>query len=44
MFGITLAEYNRRWDLIMAAFADGRFTRQEASDAIRELTSQHIWR
>lgn len=44
MIGITLAEYNRRWDLIMFAFLTGYFTAQEASDAIRELANQLIWR
>jgi len=44
MIGITLTEYNRRWDLIMAAFADGRLSAKEASEAIAELTSQLIWR
>ena len=42
--GITLAEYNRRWDLIMEAFRAGKFTASEASDAIAELTSQQVWR
>jgi hypothetical protein len=41
---MTLEEYNRRWALIMQAFADGYFTQQEASDAIRELTRQRTAR
>lgn len=44
MNGITLAEYNRRWDLIMEAFRTGHFSAREASDAVRELTQQRIWR
>lgn len=39
---ITLAEYNRRWDLIMAAFRSGYLSRAEASAAITELTCQRI--
>ena len=42
--GITLMEYNRRWDMIMFLFGTNRMTADEASDAIRELTAQHIWR
>lgn len=42
--GIALAEYNRRWDLIMAAFQDGRLTAVEASAAVTALTRQPIWR
>jgi hypothetical protein len=44
MIGISLAEYDRRWDVIMVAFQTGRLSPREASDAIRELTSQIIWR
>lgn len=39
---ITLAEYNRRWDLIMNAFCTGRFTYYDASAAIAELTALRI--
>lgn len=42
--GISLAEYGRRWDVIMAAFADGRMDAAEASAAIAELTNQIVWR
>lgn len=42
--GITLAEYNRRWDLIMRAFVNGYFTPEQASAAVRELTQQIVWR
>jgi len=42
--GITLAEYNRRWDMIMQAFQAGYLTREQAIDAVKELTSQIIWR
>ena len=41
--GITLAEYNRRWDLIMEGFRTGKLSREEASAAVAELTSQLIW-
>jgi len=41
---MTLAEYNRRWDLIMEAFRTGAFTRDEASAAVRELTAARIIR
>jgi len=41
---ITLSEYNRRFDLIVEAFRLGHFTPAEASLAMRELTSLHIWR
>jgi hypothetical protein len=41
---ITLHEYNRRWDLIMAAFAEGRFSAREASAAVAELTRQRVHR
>ena len=43
-FGITLAEYNRRWDVIMAAYGEGRLTTQQAMDAVRELTRQIVIR
>jgi hypothetical protein len=39
---ITLAEYNRRWDLIMEAFRQGIFTRDDASAAVRDLTRTGI--
>lgn len=42
--GITLAEYNRRWGMIMQAHAAGILSKYDAIDAIRELTSLHIWR
>jgi hypothetical protein len=42
--GITLAEYNRRWDMIMQAFQAGYLTREQAIDAVREFTSHLIWR
>lgn len=42
--GITLKEYNRRWDVIMDAFRTGRFSAAEASAAVAELTRQHVWR
>ena len=42
--GITLAEYNRRWDLIMAAFLDRRLSLFDASAAIADLTSLPVWR
>lgn len=41
--GITLVEYNRRWDMIMQAFHAGFLNRWEAMDAIRELTNCIIW-
>jgi len=39
---ITLQEYNRRWDLVMAAFADGRLSAAEASAAVHDLTALRI--
>ncbi len=42
--GITLAEYNRRWDLIMKAFQHKHFTAREASAAIAELTATTVRR
>lgn len=39
---ITLAEYNRRFDLIIDAFRTGHFTYNEASAAMQELTRQVI--
>jgi hypothetical protein len=44
MTGITLAEYNRRWELIMEAFRNGRLSPQQASDAIYKLTHTQVWR
>jgi hypothetical protein len=41
---ITLAEYNRRWDLIMEAYRSGHLTRGEASDAVQELVRQEVQR
>ena len=35
---ITLAEYNRRFELIVEAFRTGYFSAAEASAAMRELT------
>ena len=42
--GVTLAEYHRRWSLVMDAWENGRLTATEASAAINELTSQVVWR
>lgn len=42
--GITLAEYNRRWNMIMQAYHAGYLKPSEAMDAIRELTNHLIWR
>jgi len=39
---ITLQEYNRRWERIMTAFAEGRLSAAEASAAVRDLTAQRI--
>jgi hypothetical protein len=39
---ITLAEYNRRWDMIMQAYQANILTKFEAIDAVKELTSQRI--
>jgi hypothetical protein len=39
---ITLAEYNRRFDLIVGAFQTGHFSAAEASAAMHELTSLRI--
>jgi len=39
---ITLQEYNRRWERIMTAFAEGRLSAVEASAAVRDLTAQRI--
>lgn len=39
---ITLKEYNRRFDLIIDAFRTGYLNRQQASDAMRELTNHTI--
>lgn len=44
MVGVTLAEYHRRWTLVMDAWEHGRLTATEASAAINELTSQVVWR
>lgn len=44
MVGITLTEYNRRWDAIMRAFAEGHLTPDQASAAVAELTRQTVWR
>ena len=44
MGGITLAEYNRRFDLIVEAFRAGTFSAADASAAMRELTAQPIAR
>ncbi len=41
---ITLVEYNRQWDLIMAAFGSGYFSAKEASAAVRELTNHRVKR
>lgn len=42
--GLTLDEYNTRFDAIIEHFRSGQLTRSDASAAMRELTSQHIWR
>jgi hypothetical protein len=42
--GITLREYNRRFDMIMQAYQAGFLTPSEASDAMRELTTLTIYR
>ena len=39
---MTLAEYNRRFDLIVEAFRTGHFTAAEATVAMRELAAQRV--
>lgn len=39
---MPIAEYDRRWNLIMEAFRLGYFTAKEASEAVRELTRQRL--
>jgi len=36
-YGLTLAEYNRRWDLVITAFQLRIITAAQALDAIRDL-------
>lgn len=42
MSKISLAEYNRRFDMIVQAFNAGLLTREQAIDAVKELTNQEI--
>jgi predicted RNA-binding protein associated with RNAse of E/G family len=36
---MSLAEYNRRWDMLMEAYRTGLLSKDEASQAVRELTA-----
>lgn len=39
---LTVQEYDRQWDLVMAAFRDGRLSAGEASAEVARLARQRV--